>query len=277
MAQLDETHDPNRQSWVTSANGHPDFPDAEPAARHLLAAWRAEPRGGIAIGDMILDLAARIGGRALCRRRAQAAGGGPAHPRSTRSSRRGRGAAGPAPRSCTSFSTRGAGSRWQGSSQLLLPRSAVRPASAGATSATTPISTPASITRRTSASMFRPGQSAAAELQVRADRLSRPASSIVPSGTPVRRPCGPAARDRTRPCRPSAQSDGSTTNSNWGSGSARATSSASRFRSARPTGTSCGFCLLNDWSARDIQSLGVPAARAVPRQELRDDRSRPGL
>ena len=42
------------------------------------------------------------------------------------------------------------------------------------------------------------------------------------------------------------------------------------FRSARPTDMSAGFCLLNDWSARDIQSLGVPAARAVPVQELRD-------
>ena len=26
MMRLDETHDPKRQSWVTSANGHPDFP-----------------------------------------------------------------------------------------------------------------------------------------------------------------------------------------------------------------------------------------------------------
>ena len=26
MNRLDETHDPARQSWVASANGHADFP-----------------------------------------------------------------------------------------------------------------------------------------------------------------------------------------------------------------------------------------------------------
>jgi fumarylacetoacetase len=26
MPRLDETHDPKRQSWVRSANGHADFP-----------------------------------------------------------------------------------------------------------------------------------------------------------------------------------------------------------------------------------------------------------
>ena len=26
MARLDDTHDPQRRSWVASANGHPDFP-----------------------------------------------------------------------------------------------------------------------------------------------------------------------------------------------------------------------------------------------------------
>jgi fumarylacetoacetase len=31
-----------------------------------------------------------------------------------------------------------------------------------------------------------------------------------------------------------------------------------------------GFALLNDWSARDIQSFGVPPARPVPRQVVRD-------
>ena len=26
MAQFDATHDPQRRSWVASADGHPDFP-----------------------------------------------------------------------------------------------------------------------------------------------------------------------------------------------------------------------------------------------------------
>ena len=32
-----------------------------------------------------------------------------------------------------------------------------------------------------------------------------------------------------------------------------------------------GVCLLNDWSARDVQAVGVSAARTVPREELCDE------
>lgn len=56
---IDETHDANRRSWVASANGHSDFP-----IQNLpLGSFRpkgGERRGGVAIGDFILDL-----GRAL--------------------------------------------------------------------------------------------------------------------------------------------------------------------------------------------------------------------
>ena len=54
MTKLDETHDPARQSWVASANGHPDFP-----IQNLpLGVFSASngPRIGCAIGDRILDL-----------------------------------------------------------------------------------------------------------------------------------------------------------------------------------------------------------------------------
>ena len=54
MNALDETHDPSRKSWVTSANGHPDFP-----IQNLpLGVFSAKngPRIGCAIGDKILDL-----------------------------------------------------------------------------------------------------------------------------------------------------------------------------------------------------------------------------
>jgi fumarylacetoacetase len=61
---IDETHDRARRSWVGSANGHPEFPlqnltlgvfsptggDASEAGAH----------GGVAIGDMILDLRAAL-------------------------------------------------------------------------------------------------------------------------------------------------------------------------------------------------------------------------
>ena len=58
MMRLDETHDPKRQSWVTSANGHPDFPIQNLPVGIFSLPGGTEKRGGIAIGDMILDLAA---------------------------------------------------------------------------------------------------------------------------------------------------------------------------------------------------------------------------
>ncbi|HEX6441597.1 MAG TPA: fumarylacetoacetase [Stellaceae bacterium] len=59
---IDDTHDAARKSWVASADGHPEFPLQNlpfgvfsPPGRTAPA---AAPRGGIAIGDMILDLRA---------------------------------------------------------------------------------------------------------------------------------------------------------------------------------------------------------------------------
>jgi fumarylacetoacetase len=59
---LDDTHDRGRQSWVASANGHAEFPlqnlpfgvFSPPGS----TVPDARPRGGVAIGDMILDLRA---------------------------------------------------------------------------------------------------------------------------------------------------------------------------------------------------------------------------
>jgi fumarylacetoacetase len=54
---LDETHDPRATSWVESANGHADFP-----LQNLPLGVFSPPGGaariGIAIGDLILDVAA---------------------------------------------------------------------------------------------------------------------------------------------------------------------------------------------------------------------------
>jgi fumarylacetoacetase len=58
MPRLDETHDPTRQSWVTSANGHTDFPIQNLPVGIFSPAGSPEKRGGVAIGDEILDLAA---------------------------------------------------------------------------------------------------------------------------------------------------------------------------------------------------------------------------
>jgi fumarylacetoacetase len=60
MSQLNETHDPQRLSWVASANrADHDFP-LQNLPFGVFSLGREAPRGGIAIGDFIVDLAAGI-------------------------------------------------------------------------------------------------------------------------------------------------------------------------------------------------------------------------
>src|ERR1700680_3767407 len=62
MTELDETHDPKRKSWVASAEGHPDFP-IQNTPLGIFSPPNGEPRGGVAIGDAILDLRAAAAAR----------------------------------------------------------------------------------------------------------------------------------------------------------------------------------------------------------------------
>jgi fumarylacetoacetase len=57
MTMIDETHDPARTSWVESANGHPHFP-VQNLPLGIFSSSDGQRRIGIAIGDSILDLAA---------------------------------------------------------------------------------------------------------------------------------------------------------------------------------------------------------------------------
>ncbi len=81
--RTDETHDPKRKSWVESANAAGcDFPIQNlPFGIFRSKGSREAPRAGVAIGDLIVDLAgARLGG-AACREgtlNALAAAGRPA-------------------------------------------------------------------------------------------------------------------------------------------------------------------------------------------------------
>lgn len=54
---LDETHDPARTSWVDSANGHASFP-IQNLPFGIFSTDGIAPRPGVAIGDLILDLSA---------------------------------------------------------------------------------------------------------------------------------------------------------------------------------------------------------------------------
>lgn len=55
--KTDTTHDPKRRSFVDSANGHPEFP-IQNLPLGIFSSNDGAPRGGVAVGDRILDLAA---------------------------------------------------------------------------------------------------------------------------------------------------------------------------------------------------------------------------
>jgi fumarylacetoacetase len=57
MTALNETHDPKRKSWVASAEGHRDFP-IQNLPLGVFSPPQGELRGGVAIGDAIFDLRA---------------------------------------------------------------------------------------------------------------------------------------------------------------------------------------------------------------------------
>jgi fumarylacetoacetase len=54
---VDETHDARRTSWIAAANGHPEFP-IQNLPLGVFSTRGEAPRGGIAIGDAIFDLKA---------------------------------------------------------------------------------------------------------------------------------------------------------------------------------------------------------------------------
>jgi len=55
----DATHDPARRSWVASANGHSDFP-IQNLPLGVFSPPGAPARGGIAIGDAVFDIVAAL-------------------------------------------------------------------------------------------------------------------------------------------------------------------------------------------------------------------------
>ena len=63
LPAVDHTHDPALRSWVPGADTHPDFP-IQNLPLGIFSRDGEAPRGGVAIGDWILDLAA-LGGAGL--------------------------------------------------------------------------------------------------------------------------------------------------------------------------------------------------------------------
>ncbi len=56
---IDQTHDPKLTSWVSSAQGHADFP-IQNLPFGLFSPAHEAPRAGVAIGDMIIELEALV-------------------------------------------------------------------------------------------------------------------------------------------------------------------------------------------------------------------------
>jgi fumarylacetoacetase len=56
---IDATHDPSRMSWVASANGHVEFP-IQNLPFGVFSEQGGAPRGGVAIGDAIFDIGAAL-------------------------------------------------------------------------------------------------------------------------------------------------------------------------------------------------------------------------
>ena len=241
---IDHTHDPSLQSWVASANGHPDFP-IQNLPLGVFGPLAGAPRGGIAIGDMILDLRA-LHGAGLLDEEAQAA----AHA-----------CTGP---SLNPFLALGAG-----------PRQALRDAVSALLQEGSD-ERPHLLHRAADCIMYLPAHVgdytdfyAGIHHAENVGRLMRPdaplppnykwlpiayhgrASSLRPSGE-VRRPRGqrkPAA-DTEPTFGPSRNLDYELELGIWiGPGNALGTG----IPIGEAAGHIAGFCLLNDWSARDIQ------------------------
>ncbi len=69
---IDETHSPAKKSWVSGADAHPDFP-IQNLPIGVFSPPAGAPRGGVAIGDHILDLAKALAAGLISGKAAEAA------------------------------------------------------------------------------------------------------------------------------------------------------------------------------------------------------------
>ncbi len=234
---IDATHDPGLTSWVASANGHSDFP-----IQNLPLG--VAPRGAVAIGDQVLDLAVAATVLEGAAREAALAGAGATlnpllalgagHRRALRAGL---------------SAALAAGSRHQAAlAPHLHADAAVLPARVGDyTDFYAGIHHATNVGR-----LFRPDAPLLPNYKHIPIGYHGRASSLLPSGTAIRRPNGQRkpANDSDPSFGPSRNLDYELELGVWiGPGNALGT--------PIPIGQAAdhiaGFCLLNDWSARDIQ------------------------
>jgi len=247
--QPDETHDRQLQSWVASANGHPDFP-IQNLPFGVFSAEGGQKRFGAAIGDSVLDLHAILAAGLFegeAKRAAEAASGdtlnsflalgtGPRHALRVRLSELLRD-----------------GSRERGRVEKCLHEAAA-----------CTMHVPAAIGDYTDfyvgihhaeniGKQFRPDNPLLPNYKYVPIGYHGRASSIRPSGVPVRRPNGQtkAAEAKAPTFGPSKRLDYELELGVWvGPGNEL----GEPISIANASEHVAGFCLLNDWSARDIQA-----------------------
>jgi fumarylacetoacetase len=243
---IDATHDPALRSWVETANGHPEFP-IQNLPFGVFSDADDAPRGGVAIGGMILDLAALAASGLLDGAANEACAA----------------CAGPALNGFLSLGTPARIALRHALSRLLAEGSPARPELLHAAESCV-MHLPAVIGDYTDlyagihhatnvGKLFRPDSPLMPNYKYVPIGYHGRASSVRPSGTAVRRPAGQrkkpdAAAPSFGPCE---RLDYELELGIWvGAGNAPG--------HPIPIGEAhdhiAGFCLLNDWSARDIQA-----------------------
>ena len=251
---LDETHDPARRSWVAAANDHPDFPIQNLPVGTFRRRDGAAPRGGIAIGDAILDLAACVGAGLFTGDAERAARAG----------------SGPALNPLMALGGRYWSALRRAASQLLAADSRGAPLDPRAgpaqlvPMAEAELLVPAVIGDYTDfyasvyhaanvGSLFRPDNPLLPNYKWVPIGYHGRASSIVPSGASVRRPVGQTREDPAAP-----PAFGPTRRLDYelevGFFIGPGNELGRPIRIADAASQLFGVCLVNDWSARDIQS-----------------------
>jgi fumarylacetoacetase len=248
MTSLNETHDPARRSFLDSANAPgSEFPIQNLPFGVFRPAAKAPPRVGVAIGDQILDLPA-----------AASSFGDPAADAA-------RAGAAPALNGLMSLGPRA----WSALRLALSRALSIEHADEGLRAHLTPMAQAtldmpvavrnfsdffASVFHATNAGRaFRPDQPLLPNYKYVPVAYHGRASSIRPSGTPVQRPRG----QRKRANEP-APSYGPSRNLDFELELGFYVGVPSALGATIPIGEAAehifGFCLLNDWSARDIQA-----------------------
>lgn len=245
MAALNDTHDPARKSWVESANRPgTDFP-IQNLPLGIFRTARNGPRGGIAIGDSILDIAAALDAGLLLGRTEEAA----------------RAAAGPTLNSLMALGNDAASTLRVAVSDLLregayarqdllVPMAQATMLLPAAVGSFTDFLCSSHHTRRMIGSRTADAAGPPAFTSMPIAYHSR-ATSVVVSGTPVRRPNGQyKAKDGRVAFGPEPAQDFEL---ELGLFIARENALGEPFAIEDAPARLFGFCLLNDWSARGIQ------------------------